>query len=86
MTDTHTSMANSQNTAQAPRFRTNPVELGIFSVVTVIFLGSLYNLFYNHTGFHPAVLSTMAANPIKAMADIVPTTIHRVRRDLRDCC
>lgn len=47
-----------------PRFRTNPIELAIFSIVTVIFVNSLYNLLYDHGTFNPTVLQPMAANPI----------------------
>jgi hypothetical protein len=46
------------------RFRTNPVELAIFSVVTLIFVNSLYNLFYDRANFKPTALAPMAANPI----------------------
>ena len=45
------------------RFRINPVEVAIFSIVTLIFLNSVYNLFYDRQGFHPAALAPMAANP-----------------------
>jgi hypothetical protein len=46
------------------RFRTNPVELAIFSVITLIFFNSVYNLFYDQQGFRPAALKPMAATPI----------------------
>jgi hypothetical protein len=46
------------------RFRVNPVEVAIFSVVTLIFLNSVYNLFYDRQGFHPAALAPMAAVPV----------------------
>jgi hypothetical protein len=54
-------MGSSQNTR---RFRVNPVELAIFSIVTLIFLNSVYNLFYDRQGFHATALAPMAANPI----------------------
>src|SRR5690606_1424472 len=39
---------------QAPRrFKINPVEFAIFSVVCTIFLNSVYNLFYDWRGFRP---------------------------------
>jgi hypothetical protein len=46
------------------RFRVNPVELAIFSMVSLIFMNSVYNLFYDRQGFHPTTLAPMAANPI----------------------
>ena len=45
-------------------FKINPVELAIFSGVSLIFLNSVYNLFYDHGGFHPKALEPMASNPI----------------------
>lgn len=38
------------------RFRINPVELVIFSVVSLVFLNSVYHLFYDWQGFKPAKL------------------------------
>jgi len=54
-----------QNNPAAPvrRFRINPVELAIFSVVTLIFLNSVYNLFYDRQGFHPTTLTPMVSKP-----------------------
>ena len=49
---------------QIKRFRTNPVEIAIFSVITLIFFNSVYNLFYDQHGFHNAALTPMAANPV----------------------
>jgi hypothetical protein len=46
------------------RFRSNPVELAIFAVITLIFFNSVYNLFYDQQGFHPATLTPMVANPV----------------------
>lgn len=46
------------------RFKVNPVEVAIFSVVSLIFLNSVYNLFYDQSGFQPTALAPMAANPI----------------------
>ena len=41
------------------QFKINPVELVIFSVVSLMLLNSVYNLFYEHPGFHPTSLSTL---------------------------
>lgn len=61
-------MSIRDNTAQPPavvrKFRTNPVEMAVFSVVTLIFANSVYNLFYDQQNFRPAALTPMAANPI----------------------
>jgi hypothetical protein len=46
------------------RFRTNPVELAIFSIISLIFCHSVYSLIYDHQGFQATALSPMAANPI----------------------
>ena len=46
------------------RFRINPVELAIFSVVTLMCLNSVYNLFYDSQGFHATALAPMAASPV----------------------
>jgi hypothetical protein len=46
------------------RFKANPVEVAIFSIITLIFFNSVYNLIYNHKGFHPTALVPMSANPI----------------------
>ncbi|MGK5081915.1 hypothetical protein WDW37_01325 [Bdellovibrionota bacterium FG-1] len=58
------------------RFRTNPVEVVIFSVISLIFFNSLYQLFYEQ-GFNPAVLSPMAASPTsesgRAPASLLPS-------------
>lgn len=48
----------------ARRFRINPVELAVFSVVTMIFISSVYNLIYDRPGFRPTALSPMSANPL----------------------
>jgi hypothetical protein len=48
----------------ARHFRINPVELGIFSLVTIVFLNSVYNLFYDRHGFQPSALPAMTANPL----------------------
>lgn len=46
------------------RFRTNPVEIAIFSVITLVFFNSVYHLVYDPGGFQPAALAPMAANPV----------------------
>jgi hypothetical protein len=46
------------------KFSINPVETVVFAAVTLIFLHSVYNLFYAHDGFEGTALAPMAANPI----------------------
>jgi hypothetical protein len=46
------------------RFRINPVEVAIFSVVSLIFVNSVYNLFQDRAGFQPSALAPMASNPV----------------------
>jgi hypothetical protein len=55
-------MASPQQHAR--RYRVNPVEVAIFSIVTLIFLNSVYNLFYDRQGFNPTALAPMSANPV----------------------
>ena len=40
------------------------MEIAIFSVISLIFFNSVYNLFYDHQGFHGTALTAMAANPV----------------------
>lgn len=60
----HPSLPNQAPPTHVKRFRANPVELAIFSVITLIFFNSVYNLFYDHQGFRPAALTPMAATPV----------------------
>lgn len=60
------------------RFRINPVEVAIFSVVALIFMNSVYSLFYDRDNFQLATLTPMAASPTtenqsRSPASIVPT-------------
>ena len=41
------------------QFKINPVELLIFSVVSLMLLNSVYNLFYEHPGFQASGLLTL---------------------------
>jgi hypothetical protein len=46
------------------RYRINPVEMIILATIGGVFLNSIYHLFYDPSGFHPAALQNMAANPV----------------------
>jgi hypothetical protein len=51
-------------TTSHPRFRVNPVELAIFSVVCLILINSIYNLVYDRESFRATSLTPMVANPV----------------------
>jgi hypothetical protein len=65
------------------RFRANPVELAIFSVITLIFFNSVYNLFYDQQGFRPAALTPMAATPVSEGRTPASVTQAFANMDLR---
>jgi len=62
------------------RFRINPVEVAIFSIVTLIFFNSLYNLFYDRQGFQTTALAPMLGTPTSEgrtpAATTAPTFTH----------
>ncbi len=63
------------------RFRINPVELTLFSVISLIFCHSIYNLFHDFSSFQPTALAKMHSNPIferRSLASIsnFSETIH----------
>ena len=60
----HPPLPNPAAPTKIRRFRANPVELAIFSVITLIFFNSIYSLLYDQHGFHPTALAPMAANPV----------------------
>lgn len=77
-------MANASQAPQARRFKINPVELAIFSVVTLIFLNSVYNLFYDRQGFHPTTLAPMASKP--TTEGRAPASVSRLFPNLEVQC
>lgn len=54
-------MAHGSKTA---RFPANPIEVVIFSVVTLIFVNSLYGLVHEQGGVHPRALVAMSSSPL----------------------
>lgn len=54
------------------RFRINPIELLIFSVVSLVFLNSLYKLFYDWDRFQPQPLA----------GDITPIAVKQTNRSI----
>src|SRR5688572_25390069 len=57
------------------KYKVNPVEIAIFSVVSLIFLNSVYNLFYDNQGYQATALTPMAANPVSENAGRAPASI-----------
>jgi hypothetical protein len=62
-------MGNPPSERQA---KVNPVELTIFSVISLVFLNSVYNLFYDRQGFHPATVVNLnlPAEPGRGLASV----------------
>lgn len=77
------SLPNPAPSSNVKRFRANPVELAIFSVISLIFFNSVYNLFYDQQGFHPAALTPMSANPISEGRSPASTSQAFVNVDVR---
>jgi hypothetical protein len=73
---------------QAPRhFRINPVELAIFSLISLVFLKSVYNLFYDQQGLHPSTVVSLTpegpeAKALAAQAGVAGTPLF-LNYDLR---
>jgi hypothetical protein len=58
------SNSNTNHPQETRRYRINPVEMIILATIGAVFLNSIYHLFYDPSGFHPAALQNMAANPV----------------------
>ena len=56
-------MSRSNEIRQVPRFRANPIEVAFLSVISLVFMNSVYSLVYDHPGFKAAALSPMASLP-----------------------
>jgi len=67
-------------------FRINPVELIIFSVVTLMCFNSVYHLFYDSQGFHPTALSPMEANPTSEGGNRMPASVTKAFVNLEVGC
>jgi len=52
------------STSQTRRFRTNPVEIAIFAVVTILFGHSVWRLFHESANYKPNALTAMSSNPL----------------------
>ncbi len=60
------------NSPTQRRFKINPAEFAIFSVISVIFLNSVYHLFYDQQGFHPSTVVNvnLPAEPARTPASL----------------
>ncbi len=63
-------MVNSKNR----RFKVNPVEIGVFAIVAMIFLNSVYHLFYDWKGFEPQKVSFTDNFKNRSPASLMPGT------------
>lgn len=52
------------STSQTRRFRTNPVEIAIFAVVTILFGHSVWRLFHESSNYKPNALTAMSSSPL----------------------
>jgi hypothetical protein len=57
------------------RFRINPVEIAIFSVISLIFVKSGYSLLYAHEGQDSAVLTASAEDPLSPASGRNPASV-----------
>jgi hypothetical protein len=64
------------NTRHIRRFRTNPVEVALLSIVTLIFFHSIYTLFYDNKPFYHASLAqtTWTRNSANAVVERNPAS------------
>ncbi|MEO7163290.1 MAG: hypothetical protein ABI041_10260 [Bdellovibrionia bacterium] len=56
-------MTRSHELQQVRRFRANPIEVTFLSVISLIFMNSLYSLVYDNHGSKGATLTPMASHP-----------------------
>src|SRR4051812_6018234 len=59
----HIHVNRSHELRQVRRFRANPIEVAFLSVISLIFLNSVYSLIYDHPGFSALALRPMASQP-----------------------
>jgi hypothetical protein len=52
------------NLSQVRRYRSNPIELGVFAFVFMILVNSVYHLLYDQPTFTTPILTRMNSNPI----------------------
>jgi hypothetical protein len=62
------------------RFRVNPIEIAIFSVISLIFVKSGYSLLYAHDGFDPAALTASAQDPLAPVEGRSPASVAPVAK------
>lgn len=62
------------STSQFRRFKTNPVEIAIFAVVTILFGHSVWRLFHESANYKPNALTSMSSNPLTEGR--APASVH----------
>jgi len=65
-----------------PRFKTNPVEIFIFSVATLFFANSVYSLVYDHTPLYPNTLTPMRSHPLASAKRVPASSPSRAKSKL----
>jgi hypothetical protein len=53
-----------ETTSTPRRYRANPVEVAIFTVVSLVFVNSVYQLFFDQGTFRPVALAPSADSPL----------------------
>lgn len=67
------------------KYKVNPVEVVILMTLGLVFCNSVYNLFYENQGFHPAALKPMAANPISEGRQLASSAFSSFQNEETDC-
>jgi hypothetical protein len=67
-------MSRQSETQLVSRFRVNPIEVTFLSVISLVFLNSVYNLIYEHHGIQVMTQSAMATHPKTEGRTIASTT------------
>lgn len=60
------------------RFRINPVELGVFLIVTLIFANSVYQLFFDWKGYQTKEISSAKTDSARSPASITGTQVENI--------
>jgi hypothetical protein len=72
-------MSQSHEIRHVRRFRANPIEVAFLSVISLIFMNSVYSLVYHQHGFRAAALTAMASHPTsegRALASVTSSLLH----------
>ncbi len=75
----HTHINRPHEIRQVRRFRANPIEVVFLSVISLIFINSVYSLVYDHHGFSALALRPMASHPNsegRALASVTSSLLN----------